>query len=146
MKLPSELKSLFERDLDRLTKELTSYESDDDIWSIKGDIKNSAGTLVLHICGNLQHFVGAVLDSTGYERDREFEFNGRTSKKELLESIEVTKEVVYKYFDRATMDDMFDPYPLQPFGYPMTKSQFLIHLYGHLNWHLGQIDYHRRLK
>ena len=145
MKLPSELSTLFERDLEKLNEELNSYESDDDLWTIKGEIKNSAGNLFLHLCGNLKHFIGATLNKTGYERDREFEFAGKVSKEDLVESIRETKEMLSAYFERVSVDDMSDPYPLQPFGYPMTKSQFILHLYGHLNYHMGQINYHRRL-
>ncbi|MEQ9404279.1 MAG: DUF1572 family protein [Cyclobacteriaceae bacterium] len=145
MKLPSELKTLFERDLDRLSVELHSYENEATIWSVSSDIKNSAGNLVLHICGNLKHFIGATLNKSGYERDRDFEFSGKVSTSELTQNLNETKEMLSMYFERVSVDDMSDPYPLQPFGYPMTKSQFLIHLYGHLNWHMGQMNYHRRL-
>lgn len=145
MKLPSELKKLFERDLDRLNVELNEYTKEEDLWKIDGDIKNSAGNLILHLCGNLKHFVGATLNKTEYVRDREYEFSGKVAKAVLAENIRETKEVVSDYFERVSVDDMSDPYPLQPFGYPMTKSEFLIHLYGHLSWHMGHINYHRRL-
>ncbi len=145
MKLPSELSALFARDLDKLSEELNSYQNDEDLWIVKGEINNSAGNLFLHLCGNLQHFIGATLNKTGYERNREFEFSGKVSKEELVENIEETNEMLANYFERVSVDDMSDPYPLQPFGYPMTKSQFILHLYGHLNYHMGQINYHRRL-
>ncbi len=145
MKLPSELNALFERDLDKLSTELHSYEDEDDIWSVQGEIKNSAGNLFLHLCGNLKHFIGATLNKTDYVRDRDFEFEGKVSKDELIENIRETKEMLAAYFERVSVDDMSDPYPLQPFGYPMTKSQFILHLYGHFNYHMGQINYHRRL-
>lgn len=145
MKLPSELKKLFERDLERLNAELNLYEKEEDLWKVSGDIKNSAGNLILHLCGNLKHFVGATLHKTEYLRDRETEFAGKATKAELAENIKETKEILIDYFERASVDEMTDPYPLQPFGYPMTKSEFLIHLYGHLSWHMGHINYHRRL-
>ena len=145
MKLPSELNALFERDLDRLAVELNSYESEESLWKVAGEIKNSSGNLILHLCGNLKHFIGSTLQKDGYERDREFEFSGNASKEELSQNITETKAMLSSYFERVSVEDMSDPYPLQPFGYPMTKSHFLIHLYGHLNWHLGQINYHRRL-
>ncbi|MEP1095469.1 MAG: DinB family protein [Cyclobacteriaceae bacterium] len=145
MKLPSELAALFERDIEKLSDELNGYKNEDDIWVTKGEIKNSAGTLFLHLCGNLKHFIGATLDNTGYVRDREFEFAGKVTKEELANGIQETKEMLANYFDRVSIDDMSDPYPLQPFGYPMTKSQFIIHLYGHLSYHMGQVNYHRRL-
>ncbi|MEP5613303.1 MAG: DinB family protein [Cyclobacteriaceae bacterium] len=145
MKLPSELAALFERDLEKLSEELNAYKKEDLIWAVKGEIKNSAGTLFLHLCGNLKHFIGATLDNTEYVRDREFEFAGKATKEELGTNILETKEMLASYFERVSIEDMSDPYPLQPFGYPMTKSQFIIHLYGHLSYHMGQINYHRRL-
>ena len=145
MKLTEEFKALFERDLDRLQNELNAYKDQKVLWQTHGAIANSAGNLIMHICGNLKHFIGATLDHTGYERDRAFEFEGRTGKSELDDSIAGTKKTVMGYFERASEEEMHDPYPEQPFGYPMTKSQFFIHLYGHLNYHLGQINYHRRL-
>ena len=125
MKLPSELKTLFERDLDRLSVELNSYEEEDNIWNTQGDIKNSAGTLILHICGNLKHFIGATLDKTDYVRDREFEFAGKVTKDELAQNINETKDVLSTYFERVSVDDMSDPYPLQPFWIP--NDQIYVH-------------------
>lgn len=145
MKLPSELLKLFERDLERLNSELNEYKKEEDLWKVSGDTKNPAGNLILHICGNLKHFVGATLCKTDYVRDREAEFTGKATKAELAENIRETKELIRDYLERASVDNMTDPYPLQPFGYPMTKSEFLIHLYGHLNWHMGHVNYHRRL-
>ena len=48
-------------------------------------------------------------------------------------------------FASLKAEDLEKPYPLEVLGYPMTTGYFLIHLYGHLNWHLGQVNYHRRL-
>ena len=145
MKTAEELKKLYLRDLDKVTSELQAYENPDDKWEVREGINNSAGNLMMHICGNLRHFVGTILDDTGYERDREEEFAGRCTDEDLVAAIEETKEVLSDYLDKVTDDELSYPYPEQPFGYPMTKFHFLIHLYGHLNYHLGQINYHRRL-
>ncbi|MEO9483766.1 MAG: DinB family protein [Ekhidna sp.] len=143
--LASELKDLFSRDLDRLMHELESYESEDVIWEKVGKISNSAGNLFMHLCGNLQHFIGAVLAKTGYERKRDFEFNGKVSMEELKLEIEKTKQTLQAYFETAEDSTFSEEYPLQPFGHAMTISYFLIHLQGHLNYHMGQINYHRRI-
>lgn len=145
MNFSQEIDALFERDLKRLQVELDMYDHEDKLWIIHGEINNSAGNLMMHICGNLQHFVGAVLNDSKYERNRDFEFSGKLSKGEILEQIKKTKEVVATSLSHIPADELSAPYPLQPFGYPMTKSQFLMHLYGHLNYHLGQVNYHRRL-
>lgn len=145
MKLGIELKKLFERDLDRLNKELGLYTSESKLWTVREEISNSAGNLGLHLCGNLKHFIGAILMDSGYERDRPFEFSGNVPLEELTKNVEETKNIVGEYLTNVSESDFHDEFPLQPFGYPITTSEFVFHLYGHLNYHLGQINYHRRL-
>lgn len=134
------------RDLSKLSQEINSYQSETNLWSIEGEIKNSAGNLTLHLCGNLQHFIGTVLGKTKYIRNREAEFSTKgLSKKSLLKEIETTLHSVSQTlssFDSATLNQI---YPIEVFGKPMTTGYFLIHLAGHLNYHLGQVNYHRRL-
>ena len=141
----SELKTLFSRDLDRLMTELEAYPNEDSLWVKADGINNSAGNLFLHLCGNLQHFIGAILNDTGYVRQRDFEFDGRVMLDELKDDIDKTKHVLEVYFDLVNDSVLQTEYPLQPFGYPMSINYFLIHLQGHLNYHLGQINYHRRI-
>lgn len=140
------LKELFLRDLDLLTKEISLYPSEELLWVIKGDIKNSAGNLCLHLCGNLQHFVGTTLGNTGYVRNREAEFADRNVPKEkLLAEIEATKVAISSTLSNMKDSKLDEEYPIQVFGKPMTAEFFLIHLSGHLTYHRGQINYHRRI-
>lgn len=141
----SDFKKLFSRDIDRLMTELEAYPAEEDLWIKVDGINNNAGNLFMHLCGNLQHFVGALLANTGYERQRDFEFNGKLSLSELKDELSKTKTVLNDYFDQGDSIDFDEEYPIQPFGYPMTINYFLIHLNGHLNYHLGQINYHRRI-
>lgn len=143
--IAQEFNKLFIRDLDKLMTELESYPEEEFIWKKVDGINNSAGNLMMHLCGNLQHFIGAVLGNTGYKRERDFEFSGRLSVDEIKEEIRVTKKVIDHYFSQADVNDFDEQYPLEPFGYPMTVRYFLIHLQGHLNYHLGQVNYHRRI-
>ena len=137
---------LFNRDLDKLTEEVKLYEDEKTLWVIKEVITNSAGNLVLHLLGNLKHFVGGVLSGTGYIRNREAEFSSKDIPAEkLIAGILQTKEVISQYLKNVTKEDMEKVYPLQVFGYEMTTGFFMVHLYGHLAYHLGQISYHRRL-
>lgn len=136
---------LFKRDLKKVKIEIESYQNDDIIWIIEGEINNSAGNLALHICGNLKHFIGAQLANTGYERKRDFEFEGQVSREELISEVDTTIQVMEKAFEMITVDTLNSNYPLEPFGYKMSNFYFLNHLLGHLNYHLGQINYHRRL-
>ncbi|AZA72550.1 DinB family protein [Chryseobacterium indoltheticum] len=140
------IKSLFTRDLNQLKKEIESYQNEEAIWKIDKDILNSAGNLSLHLVGNINHFIGAILGNSGYVRNRELEFSLKNiPKTELILQIEKTIEVVHSSLDQLSEEDLKKEYPIQALGYPMTTEYFLIHLFGHLNYHLGQINYHRRL-
>jgi uncharacterized damage-inducible protein DinB len=141
----NDLNMLMTRDLKHLRNEISCYENEDALWTKEAQIANSAGNLALHICGNLKHFVGAVLNHSGYVRDREFEFAGRVNKADLIQNIEETLNAVESYFDSSNSEILDQTYPLKVFGYEMTNFYFLVHLHGHLNYHLGQINYHRRI-
>ncbi|MGY6744877.1 MAG: DinB family protein [Cecembia sp.] len=136
----------FDRDLSKLKNELKTYKNEADIWKVKEGISNSAGTLAVHLIGNLNHYIGANMGNTGYERDREGEFSGKpVPLKEILEEIEETRHVITKALLEFPEDWFSRKYPLEEFGYPMTYEYFMTHLVSHLNYHLGQINYHRRL-
>jgi len=140
------LKELYERDLNKLREEIALYTSDDDLWKIDGETLNPAGNLCLHLSGNLKHFFGAVLGNSGYVRDRDAEFAKKNvPRSEMLADIDVTKNIVLSTLAELTEKDLDKPYPIEVFGHPMTTGFFLTHLATHLNWHLGQINYHRRL-
>lgn len=141
------ISELINRDLDRLSTEVEAYSKDENLWITEGEITNTAGNLTLHLCGNLQHFIGAILGKTSYKRDRDFEFAGKNvSRAELLGAIIETKKVVKETLQRLPESVLNYPYPLRLFdNKEMSTLFFLIHLQGHLNYHLGQINYHRRI-
>lgn len=140
------LQSLFTRDLNKLKTEIESYQNEEAIWKIDKSILNSAGNLSLHLVGNLNHFLGTILGNSGYVRNREDEFSLKNiPRTELIQQIDETLHIVTSTLDQLLEEDLIKKYPIQPLGYPMTTEYFLIHLFGHLGYHLGQINYHRRL-
>lgn len=140
------LSELYERDLNKLKAEIEQYQDEADLWSKPGNMPNSAGNLCLHLNGNLQHFFGAVLGDTGYVRDRDAEFSlTDVPREKMLADIDTTLSVVKSTLSKLTDDDLADDYPIEVFGNPMQTGWFLTHLSTHLTWHLGQIDYHRRM-
>ena len=143
--MQKELLSLFERDLDRLAKEIKAFKNEDYLWKISGEISNTPGNLAMHIAGNLQHFFGAVLGNNGYVRERENELNGKMSREEILAEIQKGREAVQNVLSTITNEALKKNYPLDVFGKKMSTTYFLIHLQGHLNYHLGQINYCRRI-
>jgi uncharacterized damage-inducible protein DinB len=137
---------LLKRDLEKLKTEISSFKDEKNLWKISGDVKNSTGNLCLHLCGNLQHFIGAILGNSGYIRNREAEFSRKNVPvKELLKEIELTKTVVENTLKTLKEETLQKTYPINVLGYEMSTKYFLIHLTTHLNYHLGQINYHRRL-
>ena len=143
---PSTLKTLYLRDLERLLFEMNAYKDEKNMWIINHQVNNSAGNLCLHICGNLQHFIGAILGESEYERNRDEEFSMKNIATEILiQEIEFAKAAIVTGFDAYNTVLNEETYPIEVFGKPMTYEYFLYHLYGHLNYHLGQISYHRRL-
>ncbi|MEO7673456.1 MAG: DinB family protein [Pyrinomonadaceae bacterium] len=137
---------LYERDLGHLRAEVEQYSDEADLWKTSGDITNSAGNLTLHLTGNLKHFIGAVLGGSGFVRDRDAEFSSEgVSRDELLADLSATAAVVKSTLEKLTDEDLANTYPIEVFGKPMTTGFFLAHLTTHLNYHVGQINYHRRL-
>ena len=141
-----ELNLLFQRDLTKLQEELQAYRNEENLWIVDGQITNSGGNLALHLIGNLRQFIAADLGGFGYERNRDQEF-GATGKSRtaLLEELDVVKEQVEKSLVTLDPNKLGDLSIHSFFGYQMTIGYFLIHLYGHFNYHSGQINYHRRL-
>jgi len=137
--------TLFDRDLNRLSKEIENYEDEKNLWTTSGQITNSAGNLALHLIGNLKHFIGKEIGGYEYQRNREFEFAGKdVPRYELLEEIKSCKNQVIVSLEGMDDSLLSENYPLEVFGHQMDHYFFLLHLYGHLNYHLGQINYHRR--
>jgi hypothetical protein len=140
------LKSFFERDLNKLKLEIESYQNEDNLWVIEGTVLNSSGNLCLHLMGNLNAFIGSELGNTGYIRNREFEFSGKhIPKQELIQNIDQTLSMINSTLDSLTEEELKQEYPKIVFKEKMSTEYFLIHLTTHLSYHLGQINYHRRL-
>lgn len=134
------------RDLNRLHTEVESYSDESHLWKLSGSIKNSAGSLTLHIVGNLRHFIGHVLGGTEFKRNRDAEFENKTiARSKLLSLIELTKIELDHTFRELNDEVLSGVYPLKIMDKQWTNGSFLIHLLGHLNYHLGQINYHRRI-
>ena len=142
------LKSIYKRDLEKLRTEIESYKDEAAIWKVGGDITNSTGNLCLHLIGNLKAFIGAELGGSGYVRHRDLEFSTTgTPRAEILTGIDEALADVLEGLDKVTPEQLDQEYPIVVFADkgPMTTGYFLIHLATHLNYHLGQINYHRRL-
>ncbi|MEO6669855.1 MAG: DUF1572 family protein [Ferruginibacter sp.] len=140
------LTTIYNRDLNRLLTEIQQYNNEADLWKVNGQIKNSAGNLCLHLIGNLNLYIGKVLGNSNYIRTRELEFSCKNIPgTELIKKIEETIETINLSLDNLDEKLLESEYPLLVFD-EMTSTEFLlVHLATHLNYHLGQINYHRRM-
>jgi uncharacterized damage-inducible protein DinB len=140
------LKTIFKRDLLKLKTEIELYHHEENLWITEKGIANSAGNLCLHLIGNLKTYIGREIGKTNYVRNRELEFSQKdVARAELLYGIEETIIVVENALNKMKKEDLDLEYPLLVFEYKMSTEYFLVHLATHLNYHLGQINYHRRL-
>lgn len=140
------LNALFQRDLDKLLVELEAFD-ERHLWQIKEGIINSGGNIALHLNGNLQHFIGAVLGETGYVRERDKEFSRKgVPVQDIIKDVRITKEVVEDtLLNKLEESNLNGIYPVKIRPEEFTVGAFLLHLYGHLSWHLGHINYLRRI-
>jgi uncharacterized damage-inducible protein DinB len=144
--LPEYFRSLFTTDLNRLRSEIALYSNEENIWKVEGNITNSAGNLCLHLIGNLHHYIGKYIGNTGYIRNRELEFSLKNvSRKELLNMIDDTIRMTNESLDKLDENSLVNDYPAVVFDEKTSIEYVFMHLATHMTYHLGQINYHRRL-
>lgn len=140
------IQALLHRDLNKLKTEISAYKDENNLWIIKKGITNSAGNLCLHLIGNLNTYIGAEVGKTDYVRHRDLEFTLKNiPRSELLDKIDQTIHVVKTALNTLTDSDLDKEYPVLVLAERTSTGYFLVHLAVHLGYHLGQVNYHRRL-
>jgi hypothetical protein len=138
--------SLFERDINKLIEELMLYKNEEDVWKIKEGISNSGGNLTLHLLGNLNHFIGATLGNTGYLRERDKEFSLKNIPRiQLVDNLRKVNDVIKNTLPHLSDKDLKKDFPVPLNDKTLSISFVLLHLLAHFSYHLGQVNYHRRL-
>lgn len=137
---------LMARELEAFERELALCPDEAAVWRVAPGVTNSLGNLVLHVCGNLQHFVGHVIGESSYVRNREAEFT-RTAvpRAQLVDEIRKAAAAVDQTLERVTEGQLAQPFPEAVGGVTVTTGLFLTHLAAHLAFHLGQAGYMRRM-
>jgi hypothetical protein len=145
MSATKDLAPLFRRDLTRLVQQIEAFPNDEALWQTLPGVTNAAGNLVLHLEGNLREYVGRQLGKLPYKRTRELEFSSKgISRSELGTRIAELRRSIPSVIEGLSPQQMGTEYPEKVLGVAISTQEFLFSLYGHLNWHLGQIDYLRR--
>jgi Protein of unknown function (DUF1572) len=140
------LRVLLHRELAAVRRSIDAYPDDASLWVEKPGLPNTGGNLALHLAGNLQHFFGAVLGKTGYVRDRDSEFSRRgVPRAQVLAQLDAADKAIDAGMRAVTDDQLPKPYPEKVAGMTITTGDFATHLLSHLAYHLGQLDYHRRV-
>lgn len=138
--------TILDRDLRTLAREVEAYADERDLWQAPPGVVNSGGTLALHLAGNVQHYFGARLGGTGYDRDRPAEFADRdVPRAEILRRIEAARGAVRAAAERLDDSALAAEFPEVVSGVRVATGEYLVHLLSHFAYHLGQLDYHRRL-
>ena len=144
--LSSILTTQIVRELQTFIREIQAFPSDDSVWHTRRGVTNSAGNLALHVCGNLQDFVGRVLGGTSYVRNREQEFSQREgTRASIVAQLNATIDMIKTTVPEITDETMAADFPMQLAGKTLNTATFLVHLAAHLAFHLGQAGYLRRV-
>lgn len=144
--LNHDLANFYERDIRKFIDEINLFQNEENLWKTAGSVKNSSGNLALHIAGGLSYLIGTTLAKTGYVRNRDLEFSGKgVSRKELIAQLEELIPLINSTLNALTREDMDREFPIF-FDKPDTSiSYVLVQLLAHLNYHLGQVNYLRRI-
>ncbi len=142
----NDLALLFERDINRLKTEMLAYTDPAKMWLNVSGINNPGGNLCLHLLGNTQYYIGTVLGNSGYIRNRPEEFSLKNIPvEELIVKIDAAQKIIVETIRSLDISVLENEYPEKVLGYEMTTRYFLLHLLAHFSYHLGQINYHRRI-
>jgi hypothetical protein len=146
MNFAHELSLLVRRDLATLLRHVQAFSSDEAMWQTVPGVTNSAGNLILHLEGNLREYIGRQLGNISYTRNREAEFDIKgLSRNELISRVEHLTATIPAVIASLSPAQLAAAYPESVLEREFTVQGFLLHLYGHLGWHMGQIDYVRRV-
>jgi hypothetical protein len=144
--LVSTVAAIVDRELRTVRRELEAYPDERLIWQPVPGLPNTAGTLALHLAGNLQHYVGAAWGGTGYVRDRDAEFARRdVPRAELIAEIERARAAVAAGLGAVGAEELGAEFRELVGGCRVRAGDFLVHTAVHLAYHLGQVDSHRRV-
>lgn len=140
------IQSMLLRDLDGLRRELARYPDESSLWKLPEGLPNSGGTLALHLAGNLQHNIGALLGNSGYVRNRDLEFAARdVPLADIMRELDGAEQAIRTTLPRLTEEQLQEDFPQVLGGHLITVGECLVQIAVHFAYHLGQVSYHRRI-
>jgi uncharacterized damage-inducible protein DinB len=120
--------------------------SEEEIWWRPNSASNSAGNLVLHLCGNVRQWIIAGLGGAEDRRDRDREFaeRGPIPRQALVTQLRRTIRDACRVIARLSDDSLSRKYEIQ--GYRVTGMDAAVRVAEHFGHHTGQIIYITKLK
>jgi hypothetical protein len=115
--------------------------TEEQLWTKPFPFGNSIGHLILHLTGNLNHYIGAIVAGSGYVRHREHEFIDPVQYPldKLLGEFHQAVEMVVRTLEKQTDATFALPVPGES---PIqTRLGLFLVCAAHLNNHIGQISY-----
>ena len=144
--LRSILSYFYERDIRKLIEEVNLFRNEEDLWKTRGSVKNSCGNLALHIIGGTNYLFGTILSKSGYVRNRDLDFTQKDiNRAELVGRLEALIPLIKGTLDSLGDDGMEAEYPILFDNVKNSNAYVLTQLSLHLNYHLGQVNYLRRI-
>jgi len=141
--LNSILAGFYERDIRKLIGEINLFKNEQNLWRTHGSIRNPAGNLALHLIGGSNYLFGTLLAKTGYVRNRDLEFTQKdVPRAEIVSQLEA---LILLIKNTLLTIDMDAEYPIMFDDARRTNTYVLTQLALHLNYHLGQVNYLRRV-
>jgi len=140
------LHTLLRRDLDAFKAEIAALPDEAALWHKPAGIPNAAGNLALHVSGNLQHFIGGILGGNGYVRNREQEFAQRSGERAgILQELARARSAVESVLPGLGAEALAKDFPVAIDGVHLPTGVFLMRMTVHLAYHLGQVNFLRRM-
>ena len=140
--VPATLAAYYEEVRDKI-HELVAPISTEQLWRKPYPYGNSIGHLLLHLTGNLNHYVGARIAGTGYIRNRPLEFSdtSKRSKEQVLADFDRAIDMVAATIRKQSAEDLTAPYsdPTEPRS--NTRFAVFLRMAAHAYHHTGQIIY-----
>jgi uncharacterized damage-inducible protein DinB len=120
--------------------------SEEEIWWRPNAASNSAGNLVLHLCGNVRQWIISGLGGAPDKRQRDLEFSeqGPVPRRELVTRLRRTVRDAFRVLVKLSDDSLARKYSIQ--GYHVTGMDAVFHVTEHFGYHTGQIIYITKLK
>lgn len=140
------LSGFYERDVNKLAEEINLFKNENNIWRLKDGISNPAGNLVLHLTGNLNYFIGTILAKNGYVRERDKEFSEKNiPRSQLIVEVQQIIPLIQNTLPNLSKEQLQSEFPVPLGGKNYVIEDMLILLLAHFNFHLGQVNYLRRI-